>query len=166
MEYSIELYPEDNESWKDDLRHLYPNPTYTPDLPLLRKLVDWAEEEEARQDRGDGTDKDVIWMQMNWLSTDFVWKNGEATDQICSTGCCIAGKVALDFGTPIFTDWEGTTEYVRDDNDGLVYSIREFGREQLGLQKPEADELFEGENKAADIREIAERIAARAGEML
>lgn len=165
MEYSIELYPEDNESWKDDLRHLYSNPTYTPDLPLLRKLVDWAEEEEVRQDRGEDG-KDVYWMQNNWLSTDFVRKNGEVTDQICSTGCCIAGKVALDFGTPIFTDWDGVTEYVRDDNDGLVYSIREFGREQLGLQKSEADDLFEGDNKAADIRTVAERIAERAGEEL
>lgn len=127
-------------------------------IPLLRKMVEWVEEQEALQP------SQREWYQGAWLSVSGKWTN-EQLDW-CGTRCCVAGKIALLEGwEPAWDHPEARpiwTDYVK--KDGEVRHVEAVAYEALGLdQLGELYEyeiaLFEGENNAAMVRAEAEALA-------
>lgn len=109
-------------------------------IPLLRKVVEWVEEQEALS-TGKRQWKQMIWFERNnW----------------CGTRCCVAGKVALLEGwEPV---WE-ENETARVEKDGEVQGVALVARDLLGLNSFQADRLFAARNTAADVRYYAEQLA-------
>jgi hypothetical protein len=117
----------------------------TPDLPLLKKAVEYVDAHPEE------------WDQEEWYAEDH-----------CGTVACLAGRTCLLAGdTP--SDLEPglngrlqTAFIVRD--GGGVQDISERARELLGLTHDEC-RMFSATNDRADLQEWAIRIAARAGEV-
>lgn len=121
-----------------------------PNVPLLRKVVEWVEWQDQLTE---GRQWDQEWWFTERVEVESPW---------CDTVMCIAGKVALDDG------WvptrqrsaDGVTYYdnnvVKNGETRLVWDV---AAELLGLDSDEADALFGGDNEAHDIRRIAEEIA-------
>lgn len=111
-----------------------------PNVPLLRKAVEWVEEQ-------DQLPEGRVWYQGAWFT------RFEGTPW-CGTAMCIAGKVALDAG---WKQRPGTgSRVIRGLEES---SAHEVARDLLGLRDWEAERLFSGGNDAFDIRREAERIA-------
>lgn len=125
-----------------------------PDIPRLRKAVEWVEAEAARPwperqwEQGyyvatrETTDKDA---RAAWASLAY----RESAPKSCGTCFCVAGFV--------------------DQLDGQSSPYGEVStsaRRLLGLTREEAGALFAAGNSATDVRRIAESIAARVGERL
>lgn len=139
--------------------------TRTPNIPALRKYVEWVEEQEALPEI------DRTWYQRYWHTEPSLvalclleGENGEVgislpyLNQVaahCGTAYCLAGKIAMD------ADKRYATELRVDD-----VHVAEKALEVLGLKSSEFGwyhAIFKGNNTAADIRRIAE---AEAGERL
>jgi hypothetical protein len=117
-----------------------------PNIPLLRKAVEWAEAEAAK------TDGTGLWEQMDYI-----------TDKPCGTAYCIAGWViATSPEAEIHDDFGYRFPVIEGRN--LLWA--EAGQELLGLTEIEADDLFCDRNDIEDVRYYAEQIAARVGERL
>jgi hypothetical protein len=138
----------------------------TPNVPQLRKYVEWVEEQAALPEI------DRTWYQRYWQTSPDL----HAADMIrcsvlslradyrhliqvaahCGTAYCLAGKIAVDHDERYAED-----EYV----DGVHAADKAL--EVLGLERDGSTgiyhEIFRGSNNAARIREIAE---AEAGERL
>lgn len=122
----------------------------TLNIPLLRKMVEWAETEDL-------LDEAREWDQTTWLHM-------ETRSGYCDTTMCIAGKVASDAGwKPIFYG-DGSASSAQ--KDGVTEEIRVIAINELGLANAVDSEgnvatwaLFEASNCAADIRRIAEDLA-------
>lgn len=114
------------------------------DVPMLRKAVEWAEAEAARPDA------ECEWYQNRYFIS------GRAIGRTCGTAYCIAGyAVSLVDGPDV----------VRD----LDHKCWPRAASLLGLTSAESSldgGLFDGCNSIERVREIAGRIAARAGERL
>jgi hypothetical protein len=128
-----------------------------PNIPLLRKAVEWAEAEAAK------TDGTCLWNQEDWA---------KQTD--CGTAYCIAGyTVAIASPTVAIVpepcdcgqDWCKTVN-VNARRDGNPLDWEAEGQQLLGLDAEEAERLFDPGNSITDVRRHAEAIAARAGERL
>lgn len=122
----------------------------TPNVPYLRKMVEWVEEQDALTfDSGERE-----WNQGTW----FRKKVGKwAGVEWCRTTCCVAGHVSLLEGwTPIF-DQDGYVESV--EKEGEVELVAKVAADALGLDAPQAIRLFNAVNSAPVIRMIAEEIA-------
>jgi hypothetical protein len=117
-------------------------PDPLPDIPRLRKVVEWVEEQSAlpRESRE--------WDQSLWHA-----------NLSCGTVCCVAGKLAEDMGADIRDDEYGSTVF-----DGK--NPYEFGADLLGATPAETHRLFSTSNDAAAVRAAAEAIAERVGERL
>lgn len=130
-----------------------------PNLPLLRKVVDWAQAEAAKPDH------ECAWDQSVWKSL---------VERPCGTAYCIAGYTAQISGGVWSQDGHGELLIAEPGEEGTrkccneehVISPSQRAATLLGLTPNEAGDLFEAENGIADIREIADQIAARAGERL
>ncbi len=116
-----------------------------PNIPLLRKAVEWAEAEAAK------TDGTGLWNQA-WY----------AEQRECGTAYCIAGFAIMAglSGAKLVDGYELEV----DGNDCVSWF--DTGRAALGLTENEAYALFNANNSIAEVREVAEQIAARAGERL
>ena len=133
----------------------------TPNLPLLRKAVEWAEAEAAKPLTESAWDQSVYRM------------SGSELDRTCGTAFCIAGYVAEITGA----QWAGAGQsswLVADDDDppehvspmyGLVFIEHRVSR-LLGVTEREGEYLFDPDRTIDDLRIAAEEIAARAGERL
>jgi hypothetical protein len=114
-----------------------------PNIPLLRKMVEWVEEQEQLPAR------DREWEQVSWLRRGTYWT--------CGTVMCVAGKVAVDAGfVPSFGN-DDFTYYVTDPVTGQSHDVEKLAAELLGIG--DDSPLFGGSNNAADIRRHAEAIA-------
>lgn len=100
-----------------------------PNIPLLRKVVEWVEEQDALP-----YDK-CTWNQMYW-----------AEESNCGTVYCVAGKIAHD----LHPDW--SVDKIDKYAKGVAMQALEIGHE-------DADRLFHENNSAEDVREVAEWIA-------
>lgn len=122
-----------------------------PNIPLLRKVVEWAEAEAAKPLLG------REWNQGNWA----------VKLPSCGTAFCIAGKAVFE-SIPDAELRPGTFIPVHLDLyvDGVLVSWEEKGMEVLGLTEREADALFSGGNDIETVRHYAEWIAQRAGDRL
>jgi hypothetical protein len=126
----------------------------TPNIPLLRKVVEWVEWQEQLIEGRE-------WYQGAWYE-----KMDEANWCWCQTAMCVAGKVAWDEGwRPIFSEGESSAQYVVKDE--MREYVEDVAADLLGIE-PEVDypnlgltnyPLFAPGNNASDIRRIAEEIA-------
>lgn len=117
-----------------------------PNLPLLRKVLDFISEQPERHDQ-------ALWGY-----------EGLAPGEECGTAMCVAGWAMYFAGRPLRRE------------HGWGYGMEEAA-ELLGLTTGEAEELFihtctpmryglDVTDRLGAVRLIAERIAARAGEVL
>lgn len=123
----------------------------TLDVPLLRKVVEWAEAEAARPI------EECEWNQELWAVA------GVEIERTCGTAFCVAGKLIYDA--------DGAESLDLLSGLGAV----ERGAELLGVQPRdvwsndcygEIQGLFAPENTITDVRTEAVRLAARYGEVL
>ena len=126
-----------------------------PNIPLLRKAVEWAEAEAAK------TDGAGLWNQAAYAF---------ATD--CGTAFCIAGwtvvnasDVTVQPSPTGYGEQPGELVSVVHPDGTSVYWEHEAGA-LLGLTEQEAWALFCPENDIEQIRHLSQQIAARAGERL
>lgn len=116
------------------------------DVPLLRKVVEWVEWQDALYEGKE-------WYQGTWFYQSFFVEETEW----CDSAMCVAGKVATDAGwmpTMVASYYDSCV--VKDGEKRLVWDV---AAELLGLEQEVADTLFDGDNEAHDIRRIAEGIA-------
>ena len=120
-----------------------------PDIPLLRKCVEWAETEAQKPYR------ERRWEQSRWK-----------VEKECGTAYCIAGYVI---------ELQGGYEWDRDEvwgdcirsSDGLgVERVSTVANRLLGLTPEQGDALFYPGNNIQRVRHVAERIAQTQGETL
>lgn len=117
-----------------------------PNIPLLRKIVEWVEEQDALPEAV------REWDQASWYQ-----EHGEFS---CGTTMCVAGKVVIDAGwkpVDVDEDEDGTTSECT--KDGQQSLIQDVAADLLGIDEDDAYSLFHLTNTAQDIRQRAERIA-------
>lgn len=121
------------------------------DVPLLRKVVEWAEVESSLP-------KDNRTWDQTW------W----ARETTCGTSMCLAGSiVALDGGEFNFHEgFDGSVANTARMPDGTTCSVRDYARRQLGLTHTEAAHLFASENTIEEIKIFANVILERADDRL
>jgi len=137
------------------------------DVPLLRKAVEWVEEQEKlpTEERG--------WYQGSWGRRE----NAERTLPLhkldkeeqgyCGTNMCLAGHIAVLAGWEIEYDWRGFGNFcyaTEATKGGRTLDIQDIAIKELGADKGDNDlslvhNLFHGENTAHDIRQSAEMLA-------
>jgi hypothetical protein len=124
-------------------------------IPLLRKAVEWVEEQDAL-----ATSKRK-WYQGSWAQKRIDAAQENVNDPFCHTAVCVAGKIALDAGwVPVWDDQNEAMFYAdRATKNGVTLPIEHIAARELGLDVEDANDLFDGNNQAADIRMIAESIA-------
>lgn len=148
-----------------------------PNIPLLRKAVEWVEGQEALNEGRE-------WHQADWVvfpSLSSIQRGGW-----CETAFCVAGKIAFDLGWNIemektseaFMGPKGQEERVyayastimsktitdeNGDQEKVYAYASDIAEQALGqryVDQPHyVGDLFGGGNTAADIRRIAETIA-------
>ena len=134
---------EDGRPWIDHV------PPSTANVPLLRKVVEWVEAEDAKP-----------YQEREWYQGHYFCRSDEWS---CGTKACVAGKIALDAGwVPVFSDAEKdpfsiATDLVR--KDGVEASAFNVARKELGINVRIADDLFMAANSALRVRLVAEKIA-------
>lgn len=107
-------------------------------IPLLRKAVEWVEDEAQKPA------VERQWDQSTWI-----------VGYGCGTTYCVAGYVAM-LGDERYGD---SRLWVDVDGDGNEIHCSDFAQRELGISNAEAAELFFADNSAADVRRIAEQIA-------
>lgn len=124
----------------------------TPNIPLLRKAVEWAEAEALK----DPTESE--WIQDFWRTTpqDYTETYGETR---CGTAYCIAGYMCQISGL----SWVTSDDVLVDGEPTFAGTV---AARLLGLPWERARDLFQGYNTIEDVRRIANEIAAEAGERL
>lgn len=103
-------------------------------IPLLRKAVEWVEEQDALENG-------------QWDQSVFV------ANPSCGTVYCVAGYV----GQLMDSRFERTECF--EDEHGVLLHVENVATAALGLNKTQADFLFSEDNTAEDVRRIAERFA-------
>lgn len=135
--------------------------TPTPNIPLLRKGVEWAEEQEQLVGLR-------MWNQDFWFRTlDRKLAKQNMYDPLCETGMCIAGFVVTEMEFEIsFDPASGIDEggyycasYAFDPATGITDQISNIATRELGITEEQSRILFDGINSAHDIRRISEEIA-------
>jgi hypothetical protein len=119
----------------------------TVNVPLLRKAVEWVEQQDLLPD------EERMWDQTDWVTTG-----------VCGTTCCVAGWVALNNLPPggRVADPTGMGPSEVHAPHTLPVSVASYARDLLGLDADSAGRLFYGGNDATDIRAIAEEIVGEA----
>lgn len=125
----------------------------TPNVPLLRKAVEWVEEQEQL----DWEDENRVWWQKTYVVAKAVLTSvrngtvGQLSQQAidCQTVYCVAGKICVDlYGVDVVRRME-------------PHQISNTARRELGIGYDQANELFYGSNNAEDIRELCEQFAGQ-----
>ncbi|MGH3496304.1 MAG: hypothetical protein ACRDP1_02415 [Nocardioidaceae bacterium] len=120
----------------------------TPNIPLLRKALAWAEAEAAKPP------DDRQWHQQYWRLTPREAYGRDMTPPTCGTTYCLFGWVCYLSGKE--TDEDRLA-------DGHVYTR---ARNLLGIDIDTANRLSADYNTIEDLRHLAEEIAASVGETL
>jgi hypothetical protein len=117
----------------------------TPNIPLLRKAVEWAEAEAAKPYEL------CEWNQATWARAayDLQGKSPE-----CGTCYCVAGYVASQIG-----DVPKSGAAIVNLSPGHSDTVPNVAKEALGLTQRQAAALFMAGNTIEDVRQIAEKIA-------
>lgn len=155
----------------------------TPDIPRLRKAVEFAEataaaglldaDDEPSYEDFSKSEHTEMWYQGLWSTTvlttsEALARSGkiepqELTVQDCGTAYCIAGfTISQEPGYHVELDAEviGGNVYLRETlNGSRIENHKEIAEKLLGLTNSQAVELFSGGNSVEDVRRIAEEIA-------
>lgn len=132
-----------------------------PNIPLLRKAVEWVEEQDKLPMI------DCRWLQGEYVvspervarlmvrstvggrlrASEWEWAAKQLLPH-CGTGYCVAGYI-------------GQLLEPRYRNTDIVAGVHvgEFAQKQLGITDDQAEALFDGSNKAETVRLIAQEIA-------
>lgn len=131
-------------------------------IPLLRKVVEWVEEQEALTEGR-------VWYQEAWLADASDEELSSLNDAYvsCGTVYCVAGKIALDAGWRIMHTADGRINDWTVEKDGMQMEVRSVAARELGLEadvlvydpSTDVERLFEASNSAARVRAVAEDIA-------
>lgn len=121
-------------------------------IPLLRKVVEWAEAEWEKRERGEFCE----WDQNDWYTIpQWAAVRQDLPVTACGTAMCIAGYVAYN-----------ADPYLRAnvDRNGAWSNAQgkhacQIAQEELGLTDEQAEVLFRASNTIEMVREIAEEIA-------
>lgn len=162
-----------------------------PDLPMLRKGLEWVEWNAERG--GEHQPGETYWDQGTWRAVYPAWVDNYFESKDCNTALCFAGYTADSAGvewldprgeddsvvplTPklVATHPEVVAKLrdggcVRSDSEtgiGLdTVGVSDFARTLLGLDIQEASLLFAGNNDVESIRRVIAVIHERAGERL
>lgn len=116
----------------------------TPNVPLLRKAVEWVEAqdtlpEDSRQ-----------WLQHSYVVPEHVRISLFRHEPDCGTAFCVAGYI----GQLLDPRYERHTEV-----EGV--HVSDFAAHALGIRACDQIDLFSGDNTAEMVREVAERIAGQ-----
>lgn len=134
------------------------------DIPLLRKAVEWVEEQEKLP-----TMKRT-WYQGSWGRKEFdqIQLFLDRTEQeemdYCGTNLCLAGHIAVLTGWDIQYKWRGYGNFtyaVEAEKNGETVDIQDIAINELGATVDDLHmihNLFHGENDAVAIREAAEHL--------
>lgn len=128
-------------------------------IPLLRKVVEWVESQEAL-----AYSEDRRWYQGAWFRKDEAKARAvqDLNDPMCGTTMCVAGKIVHDAGwKPVYYEVHGEDFAYADEakKGDIALPIHEIAAAELGLTEDEAHELFDGSNDAEHVRLIAEHLA-------
>lgn len=142
------------------------------DVPLLRKAVEWAEEQDKLPA------KKRTWFQGSWSRREkvdgpvddariYAHENIEEHERnYCGTNMCIAGKIAQLTGWEPEYVWNGIGAFVYASfasKDGVSKDIADIARDELGvetlLDSSACHMLFHGDNGVVEIRKAAELLA-------
>lgn len=119
-------------------------------IPLLRKGVEWVEE----QDRLDPEIRE--WVQGDWVVSEEERVSVNLHRPECGTGRCLAGFLGMQLNPQAFKDkWEAETEIGWHTVD--TYVERKMGIDPFH----NGGYLWDGNNDAKSIRRIAENIAGQ-----
>lgn len=143
--------------------------TPTPNTPLMRKTVEWVEEQDKL------SVEESQWRQGDWCTTKVVcdgelfslqsygttvedlglWA-GTYEEVKCGTAFCVAGKIAYDAGLDM--DTQGVIVSSEDPHlSGYIGEhCSEYAEDALGLEPWQSTQLFSGSNGAEDIRRMCE----------
>jgi hypothetical protein len=135
----------------------------TPNIPLLRKGVEWVEWQDSLPAI------DSQWRQEDYLMTEYRHALALLSDDVQELSRVLSGpvqrtasQVSAHCGTAYcFAGYIGQLldkRYERKDTVNFVH-VADFARRQLGITEHQAQLLFDGCNRAADIRRICEAIA-------
>ncbi|MGH3499832.1 MAG: hypothetical protein ACRDQA_02845 [Nocardioidaceae bacterium] len=122
----------------------------TPNIGLLRKAVEWVEEQDALAKRGEKSE----WEQIAWFIPSGTRVPTFAAPQTCGSACCVAGYIATQTGAA----WVDSDAVISPES-GEVVSAHDYAEERLGIDPLGSDILFHSDNTAEDIRRIAEQLA-------
>lgn len=163
------------------------HPELMPDIPMIRKQIEWVESELEASKHRHGVREWVqnVWMFIpgtqnyaNYMATRFDMDEDEIVKLDCGTACCVAGHVVLQ--TRPESEWKPYAQLLGDhwgddltNHEDLKEELQEAAEyypraaaEELRLTQSVAAELFYSENSATCLREIAEIIADEFGERL
>lgn len=128
-----------------------------PNLPLLRNEVEWVEWQETLPP------EKREWFQGCYRLPAYMRAQHFMGNASCDTAFCVAGHITETLGYK-WSDEESIASVILP--DGSVTHAADVARAELRITRDEAIKLFDCDNQAADIRRIAEAIAARVGETL
>ncbi|MGH3498425.1 MAG: hypothetical protein ACRDP1_13270 [Nocardioidaceae bacterium] len=132
--------------------------TPTPDLPLLRKALEWAEAEAAKPEQ------EREWNQNYWRLNPETAAEAELPAPACGTTYCLFGWVCYLAGEEWVSSASGGHLADGVHLDGVDVFTR--AADLLGLDSATAGRLSHFANTIDDLRRIGEEIAASVGETL
>lgn len=127
-------------------------------VPLLRKIANWAYGEWLKSERGEWSewDQSVYLAKRNKFDKRLYDVSLWDLENGCGTVCCIAGKTALEVSSLRFerSSHVGGLDIVGDYDEESSLSIREIATQALGLNYNEAGHLFSANNNIYDVYAI------------
>lgn len=150
-------------------------PSPSPNIPLLRKAVEFVEASAAVYgtnaviDHADDIGIGTVWFQGDWASV--VNRNALAARvedtnlETCGTAYCVAGYIcSLQPGyeaKTVIHEYTGVP-VLREEINGEKFSHSEVAGEALGLNIFQTNRLFDAVNGPKKIRQLAEAYAGEA----
>lgn len=145
--------------------------TPEPNIPLLRKAVEWVETQDALPEIDREWEQEVYlsppehrafkMIRLSGLTALDPYTIRPLVDRLaphCGTGYCVAGHIAATIDSRYLTteavDYPHGFEYL-----GRAVHSSVVAKEAMGLTGAQAGELFAGGNTARDIRRVAENVA-------
>jgi hypothetical protein len=129
----------------------HPTPEPTVNVPLLRKAVEWVEEQVELDGWGQ-------WDQANWVMPESERIDLYDREPGCGTAYCVAGYV----GQLVNPAYAGDAWGGADVGAPGARHVSDVAREALGLTPMQSNTLFESANGVDRIRALAEDFAGGA----
>ena len=133
-------------------------------IPKLRNVVSWVLDQQVLADGG----RTSRWNQGTWFEQqrEIHGAIADRDNPICETGMCVAGKAAWKAGWKPVCKVGWTDGGYRDADmatkDGDTQTFRVIAANELGLTEMQAFRLFDGENSAYKIEELADEFIEEA----